>query len=212
MKLWNWKGDFELHPTFQKIMSIPINLMVLSARINILITKGFLASGWAKQEEKGLMKFRFKQCKLTDCRSVLSVHANSPEAFQRVVKLHKCRRNCRPIQANIMGRRHGYQALDSSQWYSAAFRWAHETAANAILAIVLGWSGKDAVRTKALHGQGHAICKVRTENSVSRWTNLYLLAKAEVSCLWQINVANKPPETTLSVKNKDNPVQSGGGF
>lgn len=62
-----------------------------------------------------------------------------------------------------MWRRHGHQALHSGEGYSAALGGAHEAAADAILAVVFCGRGEDAVRTKAFHGHGHAVCEVRKE-------------------------------------------------
>lgn len=60
-----------------------------------------------------------------------------------------------------MGRRHGNQALDSSEGYGAALGRPHEAAADAILAVVLRRRGEDAVRTEALRGHRHTVCGVR---------------------------------------------------
>ena len=62
-----------------------------------------------------------------------------------------------------MGSRHGHQALDSGEGYSAALCGAHKAAADAILPIVLRRCGEDTVRTEALHGHGHTVCEVRKD-------------------------------------------------
>lgn len=63
------------------------------------------------------------------------------------------------MQAYVVGRRHGHQALDSGEGHSAALCRAHQAAADAILPVVLGRCGKYAVGAEALHGRGHAVCE-----------------------------------------------------
>lgn len=60
-----------------------------------------------------------------------------------------------------MRRRHGHQALDSSEGYGAALGRPHEAAADAILAVVLCRRGEDAVGAETLRGHRHAVCGVR---------------------------------------------------
>lgn len=62
-----------------------------------------------------------------------------------------------------MGRCHGYQALDSSEGHCAAFSGAHQTAAYAVLAVILCRCGEDAVGAEALRRHGHAVCEVRRD-------------------------------------------------
>lgn len=81
-----------------------------------------------------------------------------PESFQRGVELHKRRRDGRAVQAYVVWRRHGHQALDSGEGHSAALCWAHQAATDAILAVVLSRCGKHTVGAEALHGRGHAVC------------------------------------------------------
>lgn len=56
-QLQDWEGDYEI-PQY-------ISLMYKVHEKNSLTAKGFRGSGLAKQESK---TFRFKHCKLTDCR------------------------------------------------------------------------------------------------------------------------------------------------
>lgn len=73
------------------------------------------------------------------------------------------------MQTDVMGRRHGDQALDPGQRDRAALCGAHQAAADAVLTVVLRRRGEDAVRTEALGGHGHAVCGVgRGEDHRSR--------------------------------------------
>lgn len=63
------------------------------------------------------------------------------------------------MQANVVGRCHGHQALHSGEGHRASFGRAHKAAADAILAVVLCWCCEDAVRTETLHGHGHTVCE-----------------------------------------------------
>lgn len=67
------------------------------------------------------------------------------------------------MQTDVVGRRHGDQALDPGEGHRAALGRAHQAAADAVLAVVLRRRGEDAVGPEALHGHGHAVCGVRTE-------------------------------------------------
>lgn len=89
--------------------------------------------------------------------------ADSPETLQRGVELHAGRRDGRAVQPDVVGRRHGHQALDPGQGHGAVLGGAHQAAADAVLAVVLRRRGEDAVGSEALHGQGHAVCRRHTE-------------------------------------------------
>ena len=93
----------------------------------------------------------------------LSMKRFWPKALQRRVKLYEGRGDGWTVQADVMGRRHGYQALHPGEGDGAVLAGADQAAADPVLTAVLPRRGKHAVGPEALHRRGHAACGGRAQ-------------------------------------------------
>lgn len=74
------------------------------------------------------------------------------------------------METDVMGRRHGDQALDSGEGHSAALSRSHQTSADPVLAVVLV-NREHAIWSKTLHGQSHAVWMWKRSNVQSGWSH-----------------------------------------
>lgn len=138
----------------------------------------YLINTFWTEANKSLMPKRVSACKQWLCANNLYlqkiglarlVQTALPESLQWRVELHEGGCDGRSMETDVMGRRHGDQALDSGEGHGAALSWSHQTSTDPVLAIVL-INCEHAIRPKTLHGQGHAVWRCKRSNEQLGWS------------------------------------------
>lgn len=93
---------------------------------------------------------------------------------------------------DVVGRRHGHQTLDPREGHGAALSRADQTAADAVLAVVLRRRSEDAVGAEALHGHGHAVCKQKVKQNNNEWSLLFSLKHRPPVRIWILCLKAEP--------------------